>query len=103
MIESLLNPNQDEIQIVTSDLGFNPYSLNNEKDNDQVARQSKNIGFVDVVLDSEYYYYLKKIYAFWDSFLPKLSKMLEQERQFRQEEDSEQELLLENGKIKRSN
>lgn len=99
-IESILNPNHDEIQIVTSDLSHNPYALNNEKDVDQIARQSKNMGFVDIVKDSEYYYYLKKVYAFWNSFLPKLSKMLEQERQFRREEASEQELLLENASPK---
>lgn len=96
-IEALLHQNQDEIQIVTSDIAYNPYSLNNEKDIDQIARQSKTIGFIDVVKDSEYYYYLKKIYAFWDNFLPKLAKMLEEERDIRKDEESEQELLLENG------
>lgn len=99
-IESMLNTNQDDVQFVTSDVSVahNPYSLSSEKGIDQVARQSKSaVSFTETVQDSEYYYYLKKVYAFWDNFLPKLSKMLEQDREYRRDEDVEQELLLENG------
>lgn len=103
-IQELLHPNQDEIQFVTSDISsaFNPYSLNNEKDQDQAgARQSKATTFLETAKDSEYYYYLKKVYAFWDSFLPKLARMLEKERSEirREEEGSEQELLSANGEF----
>lgn len=101
-IQELLHPNQDDIQFVTSDISaaYNPYSLNIEKDQDQAgARQSKATTFLEVAKDSEYYYYLKKVYAFWDSFLPKLVRMLEKERgEIKTENGIEQELLSENGK-----
>lgn len=100
-IQELLHPNQDEIQFVTSDISsaYNPYSLNNERDQDQAgARQSKATTFIEVAKDSEYYYYLKKVYAFWDNFLPKLARMLDKERsEIRTENEIGQELLSENG------
>lgn len=101
-IENMLNPNTDDVQIVSSDMsgGHNPYLLSSERrEVDQVARQSKSgPTFMETMKDSEYYYYLKKVYAFWNSFLPKLSQMLEQDRDYRRDEDAEQELLLESGK-----
>uniref|UniRef100_A0A336MZ55 CSON008799 protein n=1 Tax=Culicoides sonorensis TaxID=179676 RepID=A0A336MZ55_CULSO len=102
-IENMLNPNTDDIQIVSSDMSgsLNPYLLSNERDVDQVARQSKSSNsFIDTMKDSEYYYYLKKVYAFWNNFLPKLANMLEQDRDYRRDEEAEQELLLENASPK---
>lgn len=99
-IQELLNPNQDDIQFVTSDISasYNPYSLNNEKDMDQAsARQSKATTFLEVIKDSEYYYYLKKVYAFWDNFLPKLARMVEK-NEIKVENNYEKESLSENGK-----
>ncbi|XP_063697996.1 pyrethroid hydrolase Ces2a [Culicoides brevitarsis] len=98
-IEALLHPSTDDVQIVTSDVtaSRNPYVLGTEREVDQTARQSKSSpNFVETMRDSEYYYYLKKVYAFWSNFLPKLALMLEQDRDYRRDIDAEQERLLEN-------
>jgi hypothetical protein len=71
-IEQMLIPVTEEIQIVTS--AVNPYNLSPNRDQLQ-ERSGKNAAYIDEAKNSDYFYYLKKVHAFWHDFLPKLAKM----------------------------
>jgi Carboxylesterase family len=77
-IEQMLIPVTEEIQIVTS--AINPYNLSPRDQLQEAAtRTGKNAFYIDEAKNSEYYYYMRRVYGFWNDFLPKLAKM---ERRF---------------------
>lgn len=101
-IEQLLSTTngQETVQIVTSNSiqPMNPYHLSNVNSGsqDENVRRSRNFSAPeDVAKNTDYYFYLKRIYSFWYEYLPGLYKNY-QDRTGRS--STEQDKFSENGK-----
>lgn len=78
---------------------YNPYHLSNVnngyEENNRISRNF-DVSTTNAAKNTDYYFYLRRIYSFWYEYLPSLYKNY-QDRTGRS--SSEQETLLENGRI----
>lgn len=103
-IEDMMTSDTEErIQVVSSSLpavsqAFNPYHLSNVnngyEENNRVSRNF-DTSTTGAAKNTDYYFYLRRIYSFWYEYLPSLYKNY-QDRTGRS--SSEQDQLLESGK-----
>lgn len=98
----LSSDTEERIQVVTSaqptsSRQFNPYHLSNVNNGyEENNRISRNFDTTppDVPKNTDYYFYLRRIYSFWYEYLPSIYKNY-QDRTGRS--SSEQDKFLENG------
>jgi hypothetical protein len=93
---------EERVHVVTSshqstNHQFNPYHLSNvnngHEENSRIARQF-DTSTTAAAKNTDYYFYLRRIYSFWYEYLPSIYKNY-QDRTGRA--SSEQDKLLENG------
>lgn len=103
-IEDMLSSDTEErVQVVSSSVTIqrqlNPYHLSNvnngHEENNRISRNF-DVSTTNAAKNTDYYFYLRRIYSFWYEYLPSLYKNY-QDRTGRS--SSEQETLLENGSI----
>ena len=104
-IEDMLSADTEErVQVVSSSatikrqqVNLNPYHLSNinngYEENNRISRNF-DVSTTNAAKNTDYYFYLRRIYSFWYEYLPSLYKNY-QDRTGRS--STEQETLLENG------
>lgn len=104
-IDDMLSSDTEERIVVVSSShpssaqAFNPYHLssvnNGYEENNRISRQF-DTSATNIAKNTDYYFYLRRIYSFWYEYLPSLYKNY-QDRTGRS--SSEQDKLLENGEM----
>jgi hypothetical protein len=99
----LSSDTEERVQVVssahsTTSHQFNPYHLSNVnngyEESNRISRNFDTTAASNVAKNTDYYFYLRRIYSFWYEYLPSIYKNY-QDRTGRS--SSEQDKYLENG------